>query len=153
MTCEASSCSTIVTFLGITITVITMLKFQQSHNIPETLSESVDAVSAFDQDGDNCLDRKEFGDLLRKFSAACEVVLDMLIDFMVIQLALVDSDNNKRAYLASLLTKPSSVAQHNEKSKRAASHFYQQASMIFFMQKKSSEVCSLFAVVHYTPPG
>ena len=84
MTCEASGCSTIVTFLGITVTVITMLKFQQSHNVSETLSESVDAVTAFDQDGDNCLGRKEFGDLLRKFSVACEVVLDMLIDFMVI---------------------------------------------------------------------
>jgi hypothetical protein len=104
-----------------------------------TLSESFDAVTTFDQDGDNCLDRKEFGDLLRKFSVACEVVLDKLIDFMVIQLALVDSDNNERAYLALLLTKPSPLAQHDEKSKLSVSHFYQQASMIFFMQKKSSE--------------
>ena len=119
--------------------VLGMLKFQQSHNVPVALSESVDAVTAFDQDGDNRLDRKEFGDLLRKFSAACEVVLDELIDFMVIQSVLVDNDNNERAYLASLLTKPSPVAQCDEKSKSAVSHFYQQASMIFFMQKKSSE--------------
>ena len=121
--------------------VLGMLKFQQSHNVPVTLSESVDAVSAFDQDGDNRLDRKEFGDLLRKFSVACEVVLDELIDFMVIQSALVDTDNKERAHLTLLLSKPTLVTPRDEKSKSTASHFYQQASMIFFMQKKGPEAC------------
>jgi Ca2+-binding EF-hand superfamily protein len=117
-----------------------MRKFKETQNLDTAVSESADAVVAFDQDGDGQLDKKEFGDLLRKFAAVSGVGMHELLDFMLIQSAVVDTDNKEKAYIAAMMAKRRQVPKTEEPPQSLTmSTFYQQATMLFFMQPKPKE--------------
>jgi Ca2+-binding EF-hand superfamily protein len=117
-----------------------MRKFKESQHLDATVSESLDAVIAFDQDGDGQLDKKEFGDLLRRFAAVSGVGMHELLDFMLIQSAMIDTDNKEKAYIAAMMAKKKEVPKTDEPPQSSPmSAFYQQATMLFFMQPKPKE--------------
>lgn len=80
--------------------VMGLRKFATKKDMDETFSDSMDALSASDANGDGALDLTEFSFLLQKFAAASHVHIHDLIDFMIMRSVLLDRDLDDAFYVA-----------------------------------------------------
>ena len=122
--------------------------FQESKHIDHTISESMNVLFAFDQDGDNQLDRIEFSVMLQKFSIANGVDLWELIDYMVITSAMNEVKTKESAYIASLLTCQETPPKDDLQQERIPNKMQRNRFSDFFRQS------SLKALTHkFTSPS
>ncbi|CAB9512864.1 Stress-induced-phosphoprotein 1 [Seminavis robusta] len=82
-----------------------MRKYQSAMDIDESVQRAALAMLAFDQDGNQKLDKEEFAHALTKFARGIEVDLHELIDFLVIVSALSDNDPMESAYIKAIAPK------------------------------------------------
>ena len=122
--------------------------FQESKHIDHTISESMNVLFAFDQDGDNQLDRSEFCVMLQKFSIANGVDLWELIDFMVVNSAMNDVKAKESAYITSLLTCQGTIPRADLQQEQIPGKLHRNRFSDFFRQS------SLKALTHkFTSPS
>jgi hypothetical protein len=76
-----------------------MRQYQTTLAIDESIQRAAQALLAFDDDGNQKLDRKEFARALTKFAKAAEVDIHEFIDFLVVTSALSENDVIESAYI------------------------------------------------------
>lgn len=82
---------------------IALRKFQKtSKDLMVTVDEAIASIDWFDCNHDGRLGKREFTSMLIHFAGAAVVSVHELIDFMVVQVALMDDDLKDQAYIESL---------------------------------------------------
>ena len=83
--------------------VLGMRKIQIRKPVDEIISESINALFCFDKDGDQVLDRWEFGKLFSALAKSNGVDLDAMLGYMLVRSVLQDSSNSEKEYIAAVL--------------------------------------------------
>jgi Ca2+-binding EF-hand superfamily protein len=76
-----------------------MRQYQTTLAIDESIQRAAQALLAFDDDGNQKLDREEFAHALTKFAKAADVDIHEFIDFLVVTSALSENDVIESAYI------------------------------------------------------